>query len=601
MAGNELQPDVLGEVCGIDAHAVAVLIEEGVHAGVLVRDSDGLRTWLAHDLYRESISAGLALPQRLVLHQRIADALEHRQARGAVVVAADVARHCAAAVPLGGTDRAVAWARSAAQVERAKLAFDHAASHLARARGALEDLGDPKTGGYLVDLLIEEADARARAGDSTRARVLLDDARDRASALGDAERLGRVALGKQRLGARFAMPRDAVIELLETARTALQGTGTALEAQLTASLARELHHSIPGQRSRARPLSEEAISLARRLDDPETLAACLLARHDILWTPDRADERIDVAREIVTLAERTGDVERQAEGLLLTATALLEQGSAAFRAALTDYLHAAEGFGQPRHDYMALTRWAALAMIDGRLDEAEQLIAKASDLGARIGEPDTGNVRMSQLLGLVRARGEPAQLRATAAEAIRWWVGVPSHAHAVAAGFLALAGEPSDLEAARRALDTVIALGTWKQDRSYLWSVFIGAMATAAVRLDDQALCAELLAELTPLTGSCGVNGALVCFMGSNAHWAGILARALGRLDEAQIWLEQALATHQRLGAVVWEAETRLELAALAPAGSRAGLRLTLNFVAMGSCGWSATTTPRLTFQISRD
>ncbi len=212
VAGNELQPDVLGDVCGIDAHAVAVLIEEGVHAGVLVRDSDGLRTWLAHDLYRESISAGLALPQRLVLHQRIADALEHRQARGAVVVAADVARHCAAAVPLGGTDRAVAWARSAAQVERAKLAFDHAASHLARARGALEDLGDPKTGGYLVDLLIEEADARARAGDSTRARVLLDDARDRASALGDAERLGRVALGKQRLGARFAMPRDAVVE-----------------------------------------------------------------------------------------------------------------------------------------------------------------------------------------------------------------------------------------------------------------------------------------------------------------------------------------------------------------------------------------------------
>jgi tetratricopeptide (TPR) repeat protein len=571
VAGNQLQPDVLGEVCGIDTSAVAVLIEEGVHAGVLVRDSDGPRTWLAHDLYRESISAGLALPRRLVLHQRIADALEHRQARGAVVVVAEMARHCAAAVPLGGIDRAVAWARSAAQVERAKLAFDHAASHLARARGALEDLGDPNTGSRLVDLLIEEADARARAGDSTRARVLLDDAWNRASALGDAERLGRVALGKQRLGARFAMPRDAVIQVLQTAQTALRGTGTALEAQLTASLARELHHSIPGQRSSARPLSEEALGLARRLDDPETLAACLLARHDILWTPDGAEERIDVAREIVTHAERIGDAERQAEGLLLTATALLEQGSAAFRTALTDYLRAAERFGQPRHDYMALTRRAALAMIDGQLGEAERLIAESSQLGARIGEPDTGNVRISQLLGLVRARREPTQLRATAAEAIRWWVGVPSHAHAVAAGLFALAGEPNDLDAARRALDTVIALDTWRQDRSYLWSVFVGAMATAAVRLDDQALGGELLAELTPLTDSCGVNGAVVCFMGSNAHWAGILARALDRLDDAQIWLEQALATHQRLGARVWEAETRLELAALEPVGNAAG------------------------------
>ena len=59
--------------------------------------------------------------------------------------------------------------------------------------------------------------------------------------------------------------------------------------------------------------------------------------------------------------------------------------------------------------------------------------------------------------------------------------------------------------------------------------------------------------------------------MGSNAHWAGMLARALGRLDDAQIWLEQALATHQRLGARVWEAETQLELAALAPVRDDAG------------------------------
>jgi len=235
---------------------------------------------------------------------------------------------------------------------------------------------------------------------------------------------------------------------------------------------------------------------------------------------------------------------------------------------LTEYLEAAERFRQPRHDYLALTRRAALAMIDGQLDEAERLIADASALGERIGEPDTGNVRLSQLLGLVRARGQPEQLRATAAEAIRWWVGVPSHAHAVSAGFFALAGAPDDLAAARRALDTVIALGNWREDKSYLWSVFVGAMATAAVRLDDKQLCAELLTELEPLTGECGVNGAVVCFMGSNAHWAGILAGALGRTDDARTLLHHALTTHRQLGATVWEAETRAELAALAVSGA---------------------------------
>jgi predicted ATPase len=567
VAGNELLPDVLGEVCGIEAATVALLVEEGVRAGVLVRDADGIRTWLAHDLFRETISVGLAVPQRLALHQRIADALEHRHARGATVVAADLARHCAAAVPLDGAERAVRWARSAARAERARLAFAEAAAHLARARRAMEDTGDAQAGGPLIDLLVEEADARARAGDSTGARALLDDARIRATALGDAQRLGRVALGVQRLGARFAMPRDAVVDVLETARGALHGTGTALEAQLTASLARELNHSIPAHRPRAWPLSEQALTLARQLDDPATLAACLLARHDVLWTPGRAAERIDLAREIAELAARTGDTERHAESLLLTASALLENGSAAFRAPLTEYLYAAERFGQPRHDYLVLTRRGALAMIDGQLDEAEKLINEASALGERIGEPDTENVWMSQLLGLVRARGEPHRLRATAAEAIRWWIGVPSHAYAVAAGFLALA---DDLDGARRALDTVMAIGTWRDDRSYMWPVFVGAMATAAVRLGDRALCAQLLAELEPVTGACAVNGALVCFMGSNAHWAGILAAALDRNDDARRWLEQALTVHQRLGATAWQAETSLELAALGAAGNHA-------------------------------
>jgi hypothetical protein len=112
---------------------------------------------------------------------------------------------------------------------------------------------------------------------------------------------------------------------------------------------------------------------------------------------------------------------------------LLEQGSAAFRSVLTDFLRAADGFRQPRHDYLAMTRRGALALVDGRLDEAEHLIAAASALGERIGEPDAGNVRMSQLLGLVRGRRDPERLRATAAEAVRWGL----HAHAVAAGFRA--------------------------------------------------------------------------------------------------------------------------------------------------------------------
>ncbi|HWN28886.1 MAG TPA: hypothetical protein VNP37_18125, partial [Actinomycetospora sp.] len=552
-------PDVLGDVCGRTAAEVAALVEEGVTGGVLARH--GGRTVLAHDLVRESVVDALPLPRRLALHGRLADALERRVSAGGAAVPADLARHTAAAVGVEGGARAVRWAREAARADRARLAFTEAAVHLARARSALEEAGIGGVGGDLVDLLLEEADARARSGSPDAARALLEDAGARARALGDAERLGLVALGVQRLGSRFAMPRDAVIEVLDAARDALAGGGTALEARLVAALARELHHSVPAHRTRARPLSEEAIALARAVGDDETLADCLLARHDVLWSPGRGAERLPIVRELALAAGR--DPERRAEALLLTANAELETGSPAFRASASAFLDETDRLGQPRHRYLALTRRGALALVDGRLGDAAALIDESARLGERIGEPDVGNVRMSQLLGLVRARGDPDELRATAAEAVRWWVGVPAHAHAVAAGLLALAGEPDDLAAARRELDTVLALEGRHDDRSYLWSVFTGALATAAAQLGDRATAAELLAEITPVVGSCGVNGALVCFVGSHAHGAGVLAASLGHVDDARTWLGAALDVHRRLGARAWEAESALELALL--------------------------------------
>ena len=94
-----------------------------------------------------------------------------------------------------------------------------------------------------------------------------------------------------------------------------------------------------------------------------------------------------------------------------------------------------------------------------------------------------------------------------AADAVRWWIGAQAHAHAVAAGFYARAG---DLDAARRELNTVLALDDWRADRSYLWSVFIGEMATAAIALRDRPLCQRLLDDLLPVADTCAVNGALV-------------------------------------------------------------------------------------------
>lgn len=582
VAGASAQPDLLADAIGQEPARVAELLEEAVAGGVLSpapdadpsgadptdADSAGVAAQgvrFGHDLYRESIYASLARPQRVDLHRRVGEALVRRHERGATVFPAELARHFAASAAVAGAEPALAWARRAAAADEARFAYADAAGHLARARQAVTDAGLSLSDADLVDLLTAEADARLRAGAAGTAHALFDTAWERAVASGDPERMGTVALGLDRIGARFAMPRGDLVAVLERAREAAAGTGTLTEAQVTAALARQLAHSVARDRPRAGPLADRAVELARAIDDPITLASCLLAQHDSIWTPGTAADRVGIAREIALLAERAGDQERQAQGLLLTSTAELELGSPAFQATMTEYAYVTEQLRQPRHQYLLQTRRAALALLHGDIDGGDRLSIDAARLGEEVGDSDAGNVRMSQLLEVVRARGDPAALRDTAGMAVEWWVGVPAHAHAVAAGFLARAG---DEDGARRELDVVLSLADWRAERSYLWSVFVGELVEAAVAVADHPLCERLLDDLMPVADGCAVNGALVCFMGAHAHRVGRLYAALGQTDSARDWLGRALATHLTLGARAWEAETRAALAAIGCSGA---------------------------------
>ena len=109
----------------------------------------------------------------------------------------------------------------------------------------------------------------------------------------------------------------------------------------------------------------------------------------------------------------------------------------------------------------------------------------------------------------------------------------------------------------------MLALPDWRADRSYLWSIFAGELAVAAIALGDRPLCALLLDDLRPLAGTCAVNGALVCFMGAHAHRVGLLQAALGEIEAAAASLRTALDIHRRLGARAWQAETHAALAEL--------------------------------------
>lgn len=547
LAGNDLLPDVLASATGLAVVDVERAAREAGDAGVVVALPEG-RWRFAHDLFRETLVADLDPAERVALHAALGRALEQRRARGAEVAPAELARHFTGAVTVVGAELAARSVLAAAEADRVALAFGEAAGHLRRLRAAMVTSAVALDDRTFADVLVAEAEMVAKAGRPIDARGLLRTAGEAAARAADPSRTANVALAVAGLGARFAARRDDTIRELEGALAAITGRDDELEAQVRAMLARELQHSVSEDRPRAEPLSEQALELGRRAGDPHTLLVALLARHDVLWTPGRAEERAEIAREMIAVAQRVGDDERWADAQLLLANGLLEQGSAAFQSALEACLSFLERQDQPRHRYTARTRRACVALLHGDLGRAAELIDETAALGERIFEPDTGNVCMSQRLELIRACGNADELRAFAAEAVAHWTGAPVHAAAVNAGFLARAG---DLDAAAQHVAAVVDLGTWRADRSYLWSVFVRELAVAAIALDNTELCAQLFADLRPLAGTCGVNGAVIAFAGSHAHVAGNLARALGEPNEAHRLLQQACGIYRRLGAAL--------------------------------------------------
>ncbi len=551
LIGNRLSSDVVARALEVDDDEVDAAIREAIEAGVIVTADDGVPTF-GHDLIRETLLAGIAAPRRALMHRAVGGALEDRHDRGIATSPAEIARHFTLAVAADGAERAIRWTLAAAAADSRALAFTDASALLRRLRTAVVAAGVTVSDDAMIDILLAEADALTRSGSPLDARGLLRVARDLAQRSADRSRLGRVALASTQLGSQFSARRDELTIDLEAALEHLGGANLALEARLTATLARELQHSVAADRPRAEPLSVRALHLGRQGSDSDALMVCLLARHDVLWTPGTADERAAIAEEIVVLARRSRDAERLAEGLLLLANAELERGSAAHLVALDECFSILDQLAQPRHRYTAETRRAALAMLHGDLDDAERRIDTSTALGTRIREPDTGNVRMSQRLELVRARGVAHELQQFADEAMQHWTGAPVHANAVAAGFHARAG---DIERARLNAEAVLSLGTWQADRSYLWSVFIRELSWAAVALADHQLCARLLADVAPLAHTCGVNGAVVAFAGSHAQTASLLAVELGRTDDSDQFSRQARAAYQRLGAITYLAE----------------------------------------------
>jgi hypothetical protein len=195
------------------------------------------------------------------------------------------------------------------------------------------------------------------------------------------------------------------VHLLEEALEALGRADSVLQVRVLGSLARAL--SFAGIPERADVVGQHALDLARRLGDPALLAFTLKVQQDSLWgRPERINEIIASADEMLTLAEDIGDKERASEARIWRLLCSLELGNIqAVDTEIETLRRLAEEMRQPLWVYLSIGFQAMRALLEGRFADAERLAQQGLAVGQRMQGEDTSGIFGLQMFTIRREQG----------------------------------------------------------------------------------------------------------------------------------------------------------------------------------------------------
>jgi DNA-binding SARP family transcriptional activator len=550
--GREIDLAVLEHLSETGRVDLLGILDEAIAARVFseIPGSAG-RLRFSHVLIRDVLYEELSSARRAWVHRRVGEVLEELYAGDLGPHLSRLAHHFYEAAVGGDVEKALSYSRRAADRALAVVAYEEAA-RLYRMALALTHDGVDR-----CELLLSIGDAQTRAGETPAAKATFRDAADLANALHLPEQLARAALG---YGGRFTWDASRDDEylppLLEHALDVLGDRDARLRVRLLARLSAGPLRDARYPPERRALLRREALDLARETGDPEAIAYALNGYVISEGDPELTHERLELGRELVSVALQIGDKEVAMEGHSDLLTDLLELGD--LEGALGE-LHAMENIAaelrQPsQHWFLTIFR-AQLALLQGRLAEAESLIETALGLGERAQQWNATVSYRLQLYLLRREQGRLAEVEQVVHESAEayptYFVWRPIRVHTLA---------ELGRDEARGAFDTLAEEGFDALPRDEHWLVGMGLLAEAAHSLRDRERAARLYELLLPYADRIAVSYGEIS-IGSVSRYLGILAATVENWDDASRHFEEALAKNQRVGARPWEAHTQIDYA----------------------------------------
>jgi len=547
--GRDLTLPKVAAVAGRDEDSALDLLDEALAAHALREQGEGYA--FAHPLIQETLYQGLGATRRRRLHRRVGEALEALY--GADLQAqnlSELAHHFYQAASGDGpsmgqvVDKAIDYASRAAERALSQVAYEEAVRLYRMALRALELKGSPDEA-RRCELLIALGDAEWKAGEPEGSQRTLLEAADIARRTDAPEQFARAALG---IGGREGMP-AALVGLLEEALVRVGEEDSPLRVRVLARLAEASHLEEKGVL-----LSRQAVEVARRVGDAAALAYALSARHfALLGPPKHLQERLAIAREILTLAEESGDRFTVYGGHDWVCLNALSMGDVP---AVDDEIEAMAQVSEELRDPWVLMNTAGAramrAVLDGRFEEADRLGQHAMAYAEKTWGASGLVIYQALLLSEL---GSPRERLQDAAEAIKthleqddqWAYFLRSR---LALIYVELGREPEARdEYGRFAVERFAGLPIVR-------GPCLAFLSQVCASLQDVPGAAILHDLLLPYSRLNMANGDQMCY-GSGAFFLGLLADTMRKYEDAQAHFEQALQFDARMGARPFVARTQ--------------------------------------------
>jgi len=504
--GEEFDSVELLAVSRHPADTALAALDAGVDLGILEPSAggDGHFQFL-HAIARQVLLERLS-PSRLTrAHSRIAEELEHTFPAAQRRVQR-LAHHYASARALGYVEQAVLYLVQAAQIADRALAHADAARLYQRAASAaaLPQQRD--------DLRLQAARCYLLAADFGRARELGEEV----IATGDPRQRLRAAISYETASFRPGRWGHRAVQVITEA---LQGVprdpADALYIRGIASLGRAV--ALTGASGQARALGDDAIAMARSLDDKDLLASTLDATLFHPYRPADIAPRLGRADELARLAGRSGNAEHLGAAACFRGLASYINGDVVgLDSCEADLARASREVGGDYWDYFAGCIRYARQFTAGDLGAAKQTCSCLVEYGESFGSDDTEGPYGVQMYLVQREAGhlEPVRPLITGEESPtqRW-----------APGLLALYTELGLEQPAQRLLRWLLDRHDDHDRDSGDWPIRLVFMTEAAIGLEDLPAARRLRPLIAEYAGLNLLAGHFAAVFGSADRYLGQL------------------------------------------------------------------------------